>query len=243
MNMEHRWNTKEYEERTRQLYRTELHKLYPSEAWALYRILPHCESVLDLGCGNGAMAAISQKIAPLARYTGMDHQEHLMEEARNVFPFADFHAGDLSGYLSHCELADCVMSWSVIKSFGNWRDLIAGMLEKSKGYVICDIRVANTDQEVFDENVCWADYGGRRGPITFLNYVTFKDALLEHQDILSRVEIIAYQSEWGSYVHFADGLSPDTFLVTCVLSKKGAPQLDTDQPFELFERLPGNLQR
>ena len=58
MTEKHRWNTKEYEERTRQLYRTDLYKLYPSEAWALYRILPECETVIDLGCGNGAMAAI-----------------------------------------------------------------------------------------------------------------------------------------------------------------------------------------
>ena len=36
---DHRWNTNEYEKRTRELYRTELHKLYPSEAWALYRTL------------------------------------------------------------------------------------------------------------------------------------------------------------------------------------------------------------
>lgn len=243
MKADHRWNTKEYEERTRQLYRTELHKLYPSEAWALYRVLPLCESILDLGCGNGAMAAISKQIAPHAHYTGMDHQEHLMEEARQVFPFADFHAGDLSTYLERCEPVDCVMSWSVIKSFGNWRDLIAGMLKKSNGYVICDIRVANTDREAFDQDVCWADYGGRRGPIAFLNYATFRNAVLTHKDILSRIEIVAYQSEWGPYVHFADGLHPDTFLVTCVLAKQGAPKLKTNQSFELFERLPGNLQR
>ena len=31
----HRWNTKEYENRTKELYRTDLYKLYPSESWAL----------------------------------------------------------------------------------------------------------------------------------------------------------------------------------------------------------------
>ena len=61
MTLDHRWNTPEYEERTRQLYRVELHKLYPSEAWALYRILPECKTILDLGCGNGAMAAIARQ--------------------------------------------------------------------------------------------------------------------------------------------------------------------------------------
>ena len=64
MNENHRWNTTEFEKRTRELYRVELHKLYPSEAWALYRIMPQCETVLDLGCGNGAMGKIVQQIAP-----------------------------------------------------------------------------------------------------------------------------------------------------------------------------------
>ena len=57
---------------------------------------------------------------------------------------------------------DCVMSWSVIKSFKNWRQLINLMIEKAKKYVICDIRVANVDDEFFDENICWAEYQGKK---------------------------------------------------------------------------------
>jgi len=243
MTEKHRWNTKEYEERTRQLYRTDLYKLYPSEAWALYRILPECETVIDLGCGNGAMAAISKKIAPNAMYHGMDHQENLMEEARQAFPYASFESGDLLPYIKASEPADCIMSWSVIKSFENWREVIAEMLAKANKYVICDIRVANTDIEAFDADICWADYGGRKGPITYLGYAAFRDALLEFKDELARIEIAAYQSEWGKFVHLKEGINPETFLTVCVLVKKGADGTDPDADFELFERLPGNLQR
>ncbi|MCG8510847.1 MAG: class I SAM-dependent methyltransferase [Rhodospirillales bacterium] len=239
MKTDHRWDTSEYEARTRQLYRTELHKLYPSEAWALYRILPQCASVLDLGCGNGAMAAIARQIAPEARYIGMDHQANLMKEAKEVFPYAEFEAGDLVDYIRTCGEFDCVMSWSVIKSFGNWREVIDLMLQKARKYVICDIRVANTDFEAFDDTVCWADYGGRRGPITYLNYGTYRDALLKHEADLDRIEIAGYQSEWGQFVHLREDLGPETFLIVSVLVKKDV----TDSPFELFERLPGNLSR
>lgn len=239
MDTKHRWNTKEYEARTKQLYRTELHKLYPSEAWALYRILPECKSVLDLGCGNGAMAAIAKKISPETKYTGMDHQSNLMQEARKIFPFANFAVDGLLDYITTCDKYDCVMSWSVIKSFKNWRELISCMLDKANKYVICDIRVANTDTEAFDNSICWADYGGIKGPIMYLNYSTFRDALLEHKEQLSRVEIAAYQSEWGKFVHLKDDLNPETFLVTCVLTKRNKNNKEED--FELFERLPGNL--
>lgn len=243
LNDQHRWSTREYEERTRQLYRTELHKLYPSEAWCLFRILPQCRTVLDLGCGNGAMAAITRQIAPDAQYVGNDHQAKLMVEAREAFPYATFETGDLRSFLRNCERADCVMSWSVIKSFADWRDLIAGMLDKANYYVICDIRVANTDFEAFDDQVCWADYGGRRGPIMFLNYSAYRDALLAHSDEIARIEIAGYQSEWGGYVHLKEGLEPETFLITSVLVKKGAPGTEPEAPFELFERLPDNLER
>jgi len=237
LDRDHRWNTTEYERRTRELYRTELHKLYPSEAWALYRILPQCDSILDLGCGNGAMADIARQIAPHSHYTGMDHQEALMAEAGKAFPFADFVADDLVAFLKACGEYDCVMSWSVIKSFGNWRELIDLMVERARKYVICDIRVANTDVEAFDDTVCWADYGGRRGPIAFLNYPTYRDALLQHRDDLDRIEIAGYQSEWGRFVQLRQDLSPETFLIVSVLVKKGV----AGGEFDIFERLPGNL--
>ena len=239
MKTDHRWNTAEYENRTKQLYRTELHKLYPSEAWALYRTLPQCNSILDLGCGNGAMAAIAKQIAPQAHYTGVDHQSKLMEQAKEAFPYSDFYAADLMEYIEGSPAFDCVMSWSVIKSFGNWRELVARMLEKANKYVICDIRVANTKEEHFDDSVCWADYGGKKGPITYLGYQHFRDGLLDHKDQLDAIEIAAYQSEWGQFVHLRKDLSPETFLVVTVLVKKGV----RSQPFELFERLPANLER
>ena len=242
MSTDHRWNTKEYEERTRQLYRTELYKLYPSESWALYRILPKCETILDLGCGNGAMAAITKQIAPNARYTGMDHNADLMSQAQKDFPYAKFETGNLSSYIKSANKHDCVMSWSVIKSFENWRDVISSMVKKANRFVICDIRVANTNFEAFDDQICWADYGGRRGPIAFLSYSVFRDELMKSANQLSRIELVAYQSEWGKFVHLKEGIDPETFLVVCVLHKK-LKDSEPTEGFEIFERLPSNLER
>ena len=51
--MKHRWNTHHYEKYTTCLWRTDLHKLYPSESWAMYRTILKSKTCLDLGCGNG----------------------------------------------------------------------------------------------------------------------------------------------------------------------------------------------
>ena len=235
----HRWNTQEYEKRTKELFRTDLHKLYPSESWALYRILPKCKSILDLGCGNGAMASISNKISKLSKYHGVDHQSKLIEDAKKKFKYATFQSSDLISFLNkNKKKYDCVMSWSVIKSFKNWRNLINLMVDSAKKYVVCDIRVANVEDEFFDENICWAEYQGRRGPIVVVNYNTFKKSLESLKKKVGRAEFVAYQSEWGKFVNFKKNFKPDTFLLTCVLHKK-----KTEKKIEIFERLPDNLKR
>ena len=130
------------------------------------------------------------------------------------------------------------MSWSVIKSFKNWRRLISLMCDSAKKYVVCDIRVANVESEFFDENICWAEYQGRRGPIVVVNYNTFKKSIERLKRKFERVEFVAYQSEWGKFVNFKKNFKPDTFLLTCVLHKK-----KTEKKIEIFERLPDNLER
>ncbi|MEQ8667400.1 MAG: class I SAM-dependent methyltransferase [Rhodospirillales bacterium] len=235
----HRWNTKEFEERTRQLYRTELHKLYPSESWALYRIMPQCKTVIDLGCGNGAMASIVHQISPDTHYTGMDHQATLMAEAKEAFPYADFAAGDLMTYLDDSPSPDCVMSWSVIKSFENWREVVAKMIAKATRYVIFDMRVGNLDQEIFDDKVCWAQYGDIRGAHALINYNHLKDAVLSDADHLARYEVAGYQSRYGKNVQFTIE-QPDLFLVTFVLTKR---QPGDEGECLVYEQLPANLER
>ena len=234
---EHRWNTQEFEQRTRQLYRTELYKLYPSECWALYRIMPQCKTVIDLGCGNGAMASIVKQISPDTHYTGMDHQVNLMEDAKEAFPYADFSAGDLLEYADSCPFADCVMSWSVIKSFANWREVIARMIRKANKYIIFDMRVANMEQEIFDDQVCWAQYGNIRGAHVLINYRHLRDAIFEHKDNLFRIEIVGYQSRYGKNVQFTID-EPDLFLVTCVLTKRSA---NDEGECQVYEQLPRNI--
>ena len=239
MKTDHRWNTREYEERTRELYRVDLCKLYPSEAWSLYRVIPACKTVVDLGCGNGAMAEIIRKISPETCYTGMDHQENLMNEAKTLFPYAEFSADSLENFIDKCHEYDCVMSWSVLKSFKDWRRIVSNMLKKAKKYVVFDLRISNIDKEIWDADYCWADYGGRKGPILALNYKAYKEFLLSLSEELEQIEICGYESSFGKFVHFKD-IEPKQFIVTAVLKKKSQ---DSKEKGRLYEQLPQSLRR
>ena len=235
----HRWNSPEFVKRTRELYRTELHKLYPSEAWALHRVMPNMDDVLDLGCGNGAMCAVIDQISPDTRYTGVDHQGELMTNAAVAFPSGNFVENDLEEYIFNCKTFDCVMSWSVIKSFSNWRSLIEAMSIKARKRVIFDLRVANVETEIFDEKVCWAEYGGVRGAHVITNYAALKNTICKLKDTVKRAEIAVYESSFGSNVKFTIP-EPVFFLATCVLHIRDDNASDLDE-VEFYEQLPKAL--
>ncbi len=237
----HRWNTKEFMDRTANLSRTELHKLYPSEAWALYRVLPEVNNVLDLGCGNGAMASVSRKISKNLDYTGVDHQKNLMIEAKKLFPHATFYYSDLKDYLQNCKTYECIMSWSVIKSFSNWREIIKYIVQKASKKVIFDLRVANVDNEVFDENICWATYGKIKGAHVLTNYTELKNTIKSLSNFISKAEIVAYKSDYGKNVHF-NIKKPDFFLVCCVL-EINKNNRENDNQIEFYEQIPNQLNR
>lgn len=235
----HRWNSPEFVRRTRELYRTELYKLYPSEAWALHRVLPNMDDVLDLGCGNGAMCAIVDQISPKTKYTGVDHQAELMTTAADNFPNGNFVDNDLENYISNCKKYDCVMSWSVIKSFSNWRALIEHMAAKARKRVVFDLRVANVETEIYDDKVCWAEYGGVRGAHVITNYAALKSAIGKLKNTVKRAEIAVYESGFGSNVKFTIP-EPVFFLATCVLHINDDDFSDIDE-VQFYEQLPKSL--
>lgn len=239
--LNHRWNTTHYEKYTSYLNRTDLNKLYPSEAWCLYRVLTKSKNVLDLGCGNGAMSSISKKINKRIKYYGIDHQKNLILKAKKTFSHSNFKDEDLTLFLKRqSKKFDTVMAWSVIKSFKNWRFILKKMIFLSRKYVIFDQRVANVNFISFDSKILSANYGGVEGPLLCINYNKLKNELLKFKKYFSKIELMAYQSEWGRNINFKYKGKINTFVVTVVIhlkKKKG-------EKFEgVYEQLPLNLKK
>ncbi len=239
MKKNHRWNTNHYERYTSELNREELYKLYPSESWALYRTVKDAQSIVDLGCGNGAMSSIIYKINKKAKYVGVDHQENLIKIANKKYKYANFIPGDVISFVKENKKKyDIVMAWSVIKSISKWKYLIKKMIEDSKRYVIFDQRVANVNFVSFDEKILHANYGGKTGPLLCINYKSLKKFLLQQKNELKKIELMAYDSQWGKNVKFS--LKKPTFVTTVVLHKK----IKKNDKFEgIYEQLPRNLEK
>lgn len=232
----HRWDTQEYEERVQSLNRVSLHQLYPSEAWCLYRLLPACETVVDLGCGNGAKASIVTSVNSRAQYTGVDHQERIIDRASSANSAAQFIAADIREYLELGERHDLVMSWSVLKSFEDWRSVVSNMVSVARKFVVFDLRITNTDAEIFDALYSWAEYGGARSPILVVNYERVLD-FLRTLPRVGRIEVAGYQSVTDPH---AGSTNQDLLMFVCAFvlfidDLKTVP--------EVYEQLPKNLLR
>lgn len=235
----HRWNTQHFEKYTSALDRTDLNKLYPSEAWSLYRTISSSKNVLDLGCGNGAMSSICNKINKKIKYFGVDHQLNLIKKANEKFNHSKFLSKDLTKYLNESSKKyDVVMAWSVIKSFKNWKFILKKMINKSKKFVIFDQRVANIKTISFDKKILSANYGGIKGPLLCINYKNLKKEILKHKNKFLKVEFMAYQSEWGKNVFFKNKKNINTFVVTVLIHLK---KNKSDKYQGIYEQLPLNL--
>lgn len=238
--MDHRWNTREYESRTQSLGRSSLGQLYPSEAWSLYRAIGDSKSVLDLGCGMGSISSNCNTINSACKYTGVDFQKNVIDMARMKFPFAHFEAMSLLDYLETYDAKfDTVMSWSVLKSFQEWRDIIAGMLARSNKYVLFDLRVIMGGAELFNENVLYAQYGDRKGPILYLGFDVVCEYLSVIADELSlKIEVAGYESEWGKFVHFHEKKLAERTALISVFIEKLSPETNEATSNDLLINVP-----
>jgi len=240
-NSKHRWNTKSFIQRTKKLNREDLEKLYPSESWALFRIITKVKNVIDLGCGNGAMSSIVNKINNKCNYTGLDHQSFLIKQAKIKYKHSKFLDKNLEFFISENKKKyDLVMMWSVIKSIKNWRDLILKSLTFADRYLIFDIRVVRGNVEKFDEKFLHAKYGNRKGAQLVLGYQSLKNFLLKQKKQIKKIEIAGYKSDWGKNV-FYKLRKKETYLITVVIYKN--INNSKKKKINLYEQVPAELSK
>ncbi len=238
-NSKHRWNTKSFVNRTSNLNRVDLEKLYPSESWALFRIVKKAKNVIDLGCGNGAMSSIVHKINKRCRYTGLDHQSFLIKKAKIKYKHSKFLDEDLEFFASENKKKyDLVMMWSVIKSIQNWRELILKSLNFAERYLIFDIRVTKGKIEKFDEKILYAKYGKIKGAQLVLGYQNLKSFLIKQNKQIKKIEIAGYKSDWGKNVTYKLK-KKETYLITVVIYK--SMNKSKKNKINLYEQLPTEL--
>lgn len=238
------WQTEGLVRRIRALRRERLRDLYPSEAWSLYRTLPQCGSVVDLGCGSGAMSEIVRVISPQTRYTGVEMNSALVESARSEYgsDTTRFIEADLHHFLATRQAtADCVMSWAVLYLLPEFEHLIDDMIASASRFVLFDMRVAKVDATVADCRMAYTMYGDTRVPIVIASFADLLRRLHLHDRQLRSVEISGYDMPFSSLSWVSDDL-PQTSVISVVLERSpGDERRATDEVAEWYVNVPARL--
>ena len=236
-----RWDTDAYRKRIASLNRVDLHQLYPSESWSLYRSLIGTTSALDLGCGNGAKSSIIKKLDDRISYTGVDLSDSVISDAKSLFADSIFFAQDVFDFLQTNDFTyDVVMSWSVIKSIINWRLFLDGMIQSASKYVLFDARFfdINISEPVFDLNIYKAEYGGEETPLMFSSYKPIVEYLKTH-DKVKEIQLAAYQSAPDPHSKYLGQSIPFSYIFSFFVSV--GYRRDQDKQAMIYEQLPIGL--
>ncbi|MFQ5873751.1 MAG: class I SAM-dependent methyltransferase, partial [Dehalococcoidia bacterium] len=234
------WNTVEFVQRVAQLERANLRDLFPSEAWSLYRILPHCESVLDLGCGNGRMAAILQAISPRTYSIGVDSNATLVQRASQEYAGANarFVQADVFQFLDNGnEPFDCVMAWALLYALTNFKELLDGMIARASKWVLFDMRVANVEKTIADTALAYTQYGDVRAPYVIASFRDLLQHLKGHEAALASVEMTGYHFPPGPTCWVSDTLSQPAVLLV-VLERRPQEHGPNQRSTEWYIKVP-----
>jgi hypothetical protein len=176
------WLNKKFIARANELNRINLFNLYPSESWALLPTLSKSLSVLDIGCSDGNKLPICRKINKSINYTGFDISSDLINIAKKKYASdtkSHFYVNDLTkfGNEQKNKKYDLVMSWAVLYSIDNYKNLIKKIfLDNTKKYFIFDLRFSFINEDIIDLNKSFTFYETKKNksPYIITSYKNFK---------------------------------------------------------------------
>jgi SAM-dependent methyltransferase len=237
------YNSKEFINRVNELKRVKLKNLYPSEAWSLYRILPECRDVLDLGCGGGDMAEIVNTISKTTQYIGLDGNKDLIEIAKKSGFTGNprFISEDVFKYLEGKEAFECVMGWAFLYAVLDPYKLLELMVKKASKYVLFDIRSAVMQKDVLDMSLSHVVYGENKGPLPIVSFRNFINAIRGYEEQLEEIEMTGYYFPFGSHV-VIDKNIPEPAIISVILKKASINSKSSKKSANWHMNLPKEFQ-
>jgi SAM-dependent methyltransferase len=233
------WINKEFSHHALNLNREALRTLYPSEAWSLYRIIPDCCSVLDMGCGNGNKANILRLINANAHYSGLDFNDELIDAAAQSYPYADFFSSEAEVFLKEIKgkkAYDCIMAWAFFCTLPNYFDLLDACIDISEKYILFDLRVINSSEDIHSLDLAYTSYNDIKEPYFLGSFSKLKAFLQSKAKNLKAIEISGYEFPVSPEISWIDPALPTPVVLSVVLEKKDDNEQDCKTDW--FVKLP-----
>ena len=211
--------------------------LFPSQAWAMFRILPKGKTMLDAGFGSVNSLHIARSINPDIGYTGLEFVPQLVEDAK---PFEDdrtrFICSDFNDWTDYRPgEVDIAQAWSFVYAFADLYGTARKLWDICGRYCVFDIRANHLEYDVGKdwETLSYGVLEGRKGPMNVIGWNSFKRFVETLSPRPEAVEFSCYYHPFHHSIHYDERL-PLPFIASIVLEKGAVDVKKT----EWFGRVP-----
>lgn len=169
-------------------------ELFRSEEYFLEKIMRFGLSILDVGCGTGALYhALKNKYADL-KYVGIDIAENMLNRARELNPDCRWVEGNFldDGLLDSDLMFDLTFATGVFQHEPQTEKLLTNMLKRTKcgGYSLFDVKLFHTHNTLCDNAQAYCDLDDRLYFVVFCLNDLLR-LLLSHDDVIG-IKIYGY---------------------------------------------------
>lgn len=224
-------------------HRNRLADLYPSERRFLPWLAAQAESVLDVGCGAGGLAAVWTGLSPSIRYSGVDISAPLIEAARRAHPEHEFVRADAGTDLPFDDgYGDAVVALGWL----HWEERYAAALTElwrvARRFVFFDLRLldaSGADATGAQRLALTGDWDGRTTvPYICAAWPRVAELLLS----LQPARILGH-GYWGAPAGTVVGVNDQVCFATFVLERSGSSgRSRTEVALDLPLRWPEHLE-
>ena len=212
------WHTDSFAKRQGELRSPELRTLYPSQAWSMYRTIPHGETLLDLGFGSAESLIVVRKINNRIRYLGVDFVRSIVESAKHLEdPQTKFVEADFLQWQTD-QTFDIVQGWSFVYAFDCPYDVMRKMYALTRRHCLFDLRATHMKDDVIDLTRAYGLHDGVKVNYPLLSWHRFQAFVEALRPIPESVEFSCYYYPPGPAVHLNPAL-PQPFVVSVVINK------------------------
>lgn len=122
---------------------------FASETHFIEMIAGNVRSVLDVGCASGRFIELLRHYRNDFAYTGIDIGSANIDNARHIYPAAEFHHRDALLFETERRY-DLVNATGVMQHEPRFEQLLRRMVQWSERYVLFDVKLAALQQHLID---------------------------------------------------------------------------------------------
>lgn len=135
-----------------------LEKLFESERFFLKEMLFDNATVLDVGCGGGALSKALRELNPTIQYTGIDLDPAAIKLGKEIYPDIMLRTGSFPDSIMPNEKYDISIMFALFPHLPNWKDNLLALRKCTNKYINIEVSLRIEGPTIIDKDVSFFYY-------------------------------------------------------------------------------------